>query len=455
MKGKWIDQKVEEQVIGSILSKLGAMDISLLKAEYFTNNTFRTIFEHAWQLWVEGSPVDLVSISGSLGKAGLLDFMGGMSYLSKMATETWSPAEDKHCRILQEYWQRRETDRILSSAHADLEKGVPVLDIIGTLDHKAFHVIQDNGKKNHLDKESDLEDVLDAILNPKPDDCVPTPWPSIDEMIGGYRPEELIIMAGRPGMGKTAMMVTAQRNLALRGIASLSFSMDMGRRQLWNRYYSQEANIPVNQLERAINFSNDVKDRLYEARDQLIQLPFWVDSHPYRTLSDIRMISRQMVIRNKVKVVFLDHIGKIRPEKSETRQEEVSKIAQGLKGLAKEFGLTVVALVQLNRMVEMQADKRPMMSHLRESGSIEQEADIILLNYRPEYYEMDTFPSGTPHGGKLAHGKVEIIGAKVRNGEASSRVLDFQGEYTLITEPELFEKGQQMTVPIQQIAVGL
>lgn len=437
MKQDWVDKKVESQVVGTILAKIGSLDLSLLKAEYFTDATFRTVFEHAWKLWIEGSPVDLVTVSGSLGKEGLLDFMGGMNYLAKLASDTFSPADDKHCKILQEYWQRRETNSILTSAQNDLKAGVPVLDVVGSLDHKAFHIIQDNGKKNHLDKESDLDDVLDAILNPKADDCIPTAWPSVDQMIGGYRPEEMIVMAGRPGMGKTAMMVTAQRDLGLRGIGSLAFSMDMGRRQLWNRYYSQEANIPVNELERARVFGDDVRAKLYDARDSLVKLPFWVDSHPYRTLSDIRMITRQMVLRHGIKVVFLDHIGKIKPEKSETRQEEVSKIAQGLKGLAKEFGLSVVALVQLNRAVEMTADKRPMMSHLRESGAIEQEADIILMSYRPEYYQMTSFANGM-----AADGKVEIIGAKVRNGEASSRVLDFHGEYTLITEPAMAISSQ-------------
>jgi replicative DNA helicase len=250
-------------------------------------------------------------------------------------------------------------------------------------------------------------------------------------MIGGYRGEEMIIFAGRPGMGKTAMMCTAQLELAKRGIPSLAFSMDMGRRQLWNRYFSQTAGVPVNELERGVQLEQSIVERLTEAKTELVEMPFWVDPYPYRTLSEMRSIIRQMVMRFGIKVVFIDHIGKIKTEKAETRQEEVSKFAQGLKALAKEFNITMVPLVQLNRMVEQRGDKRPMMSDLRESGSIEQEADIILLAYRPEYYNMETFPNGTSSAGKI-----EIIGSKVRNGEAGSRVLDFEGEYTRIIEKD-------------------
>lgn len=430
---QWTDLELERQILATLIMSSPRMDVSLLKGEYFNNQTHRTIFEHIHKLWVADEPIDLVSVSTALKDSGVSDYIAGdmtLTQLVKFLVDNhMHTSEDRHGAILRKLWQRRQVEQLLQTAAKKLDDGEPAQEIVAAFDQSVFHVLEEVGDKTHMDKRRELEESLNAILNPAVDDCIPTPWPSLNDMIGGYRGEEMIVFAGRPGMGKTAMMCTAQLDLARRGIPSLAFSMDMGRRQLWNRYFSQTANVPVKELEKGQQLEADIVERLHAAKDELVDMPFWVDPHPYRTISDIRTIIRQSVLRFGIKVVFIDHIGKIKAEKSEVRQEEVSKMAQGLKAMAKEFSITVVSLVQLNRMVEQRADKRPMMSDLRESGTIEQEADIILLAHRPEYYKIDTFPNGLSSAGK-----VEIIGSKVRNGEASSRVLDFEGEYTRIVE---------------------
>ena len=454
---QWSDLELDRQIIGTLIMCNERLDISLLKADYFVQPVHRTLLEHILLLWQNNKPIDFLTVSGSLKDAGVADYISGdktMLEMMRFIIDNYvTTAEDGHTLMLRGLWQRRQVERLLNDATTKLDQGTSTKEIIDQFDHSVFHVFEDVGNRTHLDKERELTMSLEAILNPKPDDCIPPPWPSINAMIGGYRAEEMIVFAGRPGMGKTAMMCTAQLELAKVGIASLAFSMDMGRRQLWNRYFSQTADVPVKELERGQHLDEKVVENLRQAKDTLVKLPFWVDPHPYRTLSEIRAIIRRSVLRHGIKVVFLDHIGKIRPEKSETRQEEVSKIAQGLKAIAKEFSITIVTLVQLNRMVEQRADKRPMMSDLRESGAIEQEADIILLAYRPEYYEMETFASGAS-----AVGKVEIIGAKVRNGESGSRVLDFEGEYTRILEkqPVVYSNGSmQNHLPPFAAAFGL
>lgn len=440
---QWIDLELERQILATLVMSSPRLDVSLLKGEYFSNQAHRTIFQHIHKLWLNDEPIDLISVNKALKDSGIADYIGGdmtLHQLVKFLVDNhMHTSEDRHSKVLRDLWQRRQIEQLLATATKKLDDGTPAQEIVTAFDQSVFHVLENASDTTHMDKRKELEDSLNAILNPAPDDCIPTPWPSLNTMIGGYRGEEMIVFAGRPGMGKTAMMCTAQLDLAKRGIASLAFSMDMGRRQLWNRYFSQTASVPVNQLEKGQQLEQEVIDRLHAAKDELVDLPFWVDPYPYRTLTDIRTIIRQSVLRYGIKVVFLDHIGKIKPEKSETRQEEVSKMAQGLKAMAKEFSIAIVALVQLNRMVEQRADKRPMMSDLRESGTIEQEADIILLAHRPEYYNMDTFPNGLSSAGK-----VEIIGSKVRNGEAGSRVLDFEGEYTRIIERS---NGSDLVLP--------
>jgi replicative DNA helicase len=226
------------------------------------------------------------------------------------------------------------------------------------------------------------------------------------------------------------LMVTAQRDLALRSIPSLCFSLDMGRKQLWSRYISQCSNISVSHLESGKLFDDTQVQTIQTAVNELKSLPMWVDTDPYHTLAEIRMITRQMVLKHKIQVVFIDHLGKIRPEKANSREQEVSIIVQGLKALAKEFNITIVSLVQLNRNVELRSDKRPMLSDLRESGSIEQEADIVLMSYRPEYYNLHTFEDGIT----VAKNRMEVIAAKVRNGIPGSVILDFVGDLTLVSE---------------------
>jgi replicative DNA helicase len=204
----------------------------------------------------------------------------------------------------------------------------------------------------------------------------------------------------------------------------------MGRKQLWSRYISQCSNISVSHLESGKLFDDTQVQTIQTAVNELKSLPMWVDTDPYHTLAEIRMITRQMVLKHKIQVVFIDHLGKIRPEKANSREQEVSIIVQGLKALAKEFNITIVSLVQLNRNVELRADKRPMLSDLRESGSIEQEADIVLMSYRPEYYNLHTFEDGIT----VAKNRMEVIAAKVRNGIPGSVILDFVGDLTLVSE---------------------
>ena len=427
---QWVDADLEALIIGSLLASTALYDHSLVRSEYFTFQAYRTIWSVAFQEWVAGKPVDLVTVTSALQRSGLLDMVGGSKSLARLAADTPVAATQRHVSILASLYQRRSTESALKNALAELaNEKMMIKDIIGKLDQQVLDAVIDH-TNTHLNKDKELDEIANKIINPNDGDCIATAWPSLDRLIGGYRPEELVLMAGRPAMGKTALMVTAQRDLALRGIPSMTFSLDMGKKQLWARYISQAANISVASLETGTALGDKEIAAIRRAVNELKDLPMWVDTNPYRTISEIRMITRQMVMQHGIKIVFVDHLGKIKPEKANSREQEVSVIVQALKGMAKEFNLTVVSLVQLNRQVELRADKRPMLSDLRESGSIEQEADIVLMSHRPEYYNHPTFSDGyTP-----AKNRMEVIAAKVRNGSTGGVILDFHGHLTMVAE---------------------
>jgi replicative DNA helicase len=427
---EWVDVQLESMVLGTFLTHPTSFDPTLVKPDFFTIQHMRTIWTVAFQEWIGGRPIDLVTVTGALQREGLLDMVGGASNVAKLAANIPTLATDRHLKILTDLWQRRVTYYALKHAMQDLQHGKSsIKDIVASVDQSVLDVVAD-AAQTHLNKDKELDEIADKIFNPQHGDCIQTAWPSLDKLIGGYRPEELVLMAGRPAMGKTALMVTAQRDLAIRGIPSVCFSLDMGKKQLWSRYISQGSGISVSKLESGASFTDEDIYTIKKSVEDLKTMPMWVDTNPYHTLGEIRMIVRQMVLKHGIKIVFIDHLGKIRPEKANSREQEVSVIVQGLKALAKEFNLTVVSLVQLNRQVEMRADKRPMLSDLRESGSIEQEADIVLMSYRPEYYNISTFNDGiTP-----ADNRMEVIAAKVRNGTPGGVILDFHGSLTYVTE---------------------
>jgi replicative DNA helicase len=428
--GEWIDRDLEALVLGTFLADSKRLDPTLVNPEIFTLQPYKTIWSVAFQEWTAGNPVDLVTVTSALQRDGLLNLVGGAGTIAKMMADCPISATDKHIKILTDLWQKRCTFYALNNALQELRSGkTSIKELVSKVDQTVLEVVADHSY-SHLNKDKELDEIADKIFNPVSGDCIGTAWPSLDKLIGGYRPEELVLMAGRPAMGKTALMVTAQRDLALRGIPSVCFSLDMGRKQLWSRYISQGADISVSTLESGAAFNDEEVTRIKGAVGELKDLPMWVDTDPYHTLAEIRMITRQMVLKHGVKVVFIDHLGKIRPEKANSREQEVSVIVQGLKALAKEFNLTVISLVQLNRQVEMRADKRPMLSDLRESGSIEQEADIVLMSYRPEYYNLPTFEDGVT----LAKNRMEVIAAKVRNGIPGGVILNFQGHLTKVEE---------------------
>ncbi len=433
MDGTTVETKeieLEKLIIGGTIAQKNQYDMSLVRVEYFKHPLYKTLWSVIRGLWVRSQPIDLMTVSTELEMQGMLGAAGGHVALVKLASEPYVNVEDRHIQILKDIWERRATVDLLEKALVEArEPKAKVKDILQSLDKHTFELCSGTESK-HLSKESELDDVLDSLLTPDSNPCIATPWSGMNKLMGGYRPEELVIIAGRPGMGKTALMVTGQIALAKDGIPSMTFSLDMGRKQLWNRYISQMASIGVKDLEIGREFDNEERAKLVLAASDLKVMPLWVDTHPYRTISDIRMMVRQMVMKHQIKVVFIDHIGKILPDKSGSREQEVSGIVQSLKSLSKEFGITIVAMAQLNRGVEYREDKRPMISDLRESGAIEQEADIVLLAFRPEYYQMDTFPDKlTP-----AANTMELIAGKVRNGPTGSALLRFNGAITKLEE---------------------
>ena len=337
MEGTNVETKeieLEKLIIGGTIAQKNQYDMSLVKAEYFKHPLYKTLWTVIRGLWVRSQPIDLMTVSTELEMQGLLGAAGGHAALVKLATEPFVHVEDRHVQILKDIWERRATVELLETALSQArEPKSKVKEVLQTLDKHTFEICSGTESK-HLSKEAELDDVLESLLTPASNPCIPTPWSGMNKLVGGYRPEELMIIAGRPGMGKTALMVTGQIALAKEKIPSMTFSLDMGRKQLWNRYISQMAGIGVKDLETGREFDNEERAKLVLAASDLKVLPFWVDTYPYRTISDIRMMVRQMVMKHQIQVVYIDHIGKILPDKSASREQEVSNIVQSLKSMS-------------------------------------------------------------------------------------------------------------------------
>lgn len=424
------------------IAVLGAMMLSreaisraqaLLEVQSFYDPRHRIIFEALINLNDKGLNGDLISLKEHLKNRGVLDEIGGVKYLAEISSQTPTAALiDNHCRIVQEKYLKRRlievAGDILRNAY---DETTDALEEIDAAEAQIFSIAEKLLHKNYSTMRTLAHEAYELIvrLSQRSNDGLSglaTGFIELDQMLGGLQNSDLIIVAARPSMGKTAFALSMVRNIVVgQKIPVAFFSLEMTALQLVIRLLSAEAQINQQKI-RTGRISSDDNAKIITALGRLADAPLFIDDTAGLSLMELRAKARRLKYEHNIKLIVIDYLQLIHPPKAESREREISIISQSLKNLAKELDIPVVALAQLNRLVENRADKRPMLSDLRESGSIEQDADVVMFINRPEVYKIMKYEDGTP-----TENTAEIIIGKQRNGPTGIKRLAFTKEYAL------------------------
>ena len=440
--------EAEQAVLGGLLIDPVAWDqvADVAGAEDFYRNDHRLIFAALAELTASGKPMDVVTVSEQLQRRGQLDEAGGLAYLGTLARDTPTAANVRaYAQIVRERALMRQLihagREIAGSAFAN--SGLSARDLVDQAEARVFEIAEQGsrGRQGAMRVNLLLPSLIDKIddwhANPNAMRGLASGFTEFDRITGGMRPGDLIIIAGRPSMGKTTLAVNIAEYAAVNPDIRASvviFSMEMPTEQLLTRMLSSIGHVPLNAI-RSGKISDEDWVRVTAATSQLAEARIFIDETPSLTPTELRARARRLKRENKgLDLIIIDYLQLMQvPGTKENRATEIAEISRGLKALAKELGVPVIALSQLNRGVEQRTEKKPVMSDLRESGAIEQDADLILLIYREEVYDKNT----------TKRGMAEIDIAKHRNGEIGPFLLTFQGPYTRFVNylPESYAEG--------------
>jgi replicative DNA helicase len=429
--------EAEQSVLGGLLLEASALDkiSDLMTDDDFYRQEHRLIFRQIVSLSEQAKPVDVITVAEALEIAGELDKVGGLPYLGGLAQNVPSAA---NIRRYGEIVRERSIMRKLAEVGSDIASsaynptGRDAAQLLDEAESKVFEIAEagSKGKQGFVGMPPLLSQVVERIEtlyardNPSDITGTATGFTDLDRKTSGLQAGDLIIIAGRPSMGKTALAVNIAENVAMDSNKPVAiFSMEMGATQLAMRMLGSVGKLNQQDL-RTGRLQDDDWGRLTHALGKLNDAPIHIDESAALSSLDLRARSRRLHRQNNglglIVVDYLQLMSSNVGKPSENRATEISEISRSLKALAKELHVPVIALSQLNRSLEQRTDKRPVMSDLRESGAIEQDADLILFIYRDEVYNPDS-----PH-----QGKAEIIIGKQRNGPIGKIELLFRGEYT-------------------------
>ncbi len=426
--------EAEQSVLGGLMLEEAAWDkiADVLTAEDFYRHDHRLIFQAISELVANQQPVDVVTVSEHLESQGRLEEAGGLAYLGALAKNTPSAANiHAYAEIVREKAVLRALIRVGQeiTEQAFQPQGRPVSELLDAAEQAVFHIAEQGargraGFTNIKDLLTRAVDRIDALFQQdNPITGVATGFADFDEMTSGLQPSDLIIVAGRPSMGKTTFAMNIAEHVAVReGLPVAVFSMEMPGEQLAMRLMSSLGRIDQHKV-RTGRLEDDDWPKLTMAVGELAEAPLFIDDTPALTPNELRARARRLARENggKLGLIVIDYLQLMQVAgHSENRAGEISEISRSLKGLAKELDVPVIALSQLNRSLEQRPNKRPVMSDLRESGAIEQDADVIVFIYRDEVYNEDSPDKGT----------AEIIIGKQRNGPIGTLRLTFLGQYT-------------------------
>jgi|TARA_Y100000389_G_scaffold107954_1_gene105016 replicative DNA helicase len=424
---------LEEVVLGAMMIDKKGVDavIDILHPYAFYKEAHQFVFEAIVKLFENTEPIDLLTVSSKLKSEGRLDKVGGDYYLVQLTQKVSSSAHiEYHARIiLQKYIQRsliKISTEIIEDSYDETQD---VFDLLDTAESKLYDVTQGNIKKSTETAQSlviQAKKKIEEISNKDGLSGVPSGFSDVDKLTSGWQPSDLVIIAARPGMGKTALTLSMARNMAVaKNIPVAFFSLEMSSIQLITRLISSETGLSSEKL-RTGNLEKFEWEQLNVKVSSLENAPLYIDDTPSLSIFDLRAKARRLSSQYGIKLIVIDYLQLMTAggsNKNGNREQEISTISRNLKALAKELNVPVIALSQLSRAVETRGgSKRPILSDLRESGAIEQDADIVSFIYRPEYYKIDEWDDEerTP-----STGQAEFIVAKHRNGGLSNIRLKF------------------------------
>ena len=447
--------EMETAVLGALMNEQDAFGqvAEILRPESFYDHKNQLVYEAIRDLAAQQKPVDVITVVEQLDQKGNLEDVGGMQYVAALSDAVISSAHiEYHARIIQQKFLARQLITYASriQQHA-FNPGTDVDDLMQEAEGKLFELSQSNMKKDYTQINPVIKEAYDMLQRAaaRTDGLsgLSSGFERLDKMTSGWQNSDLIIIAARPAMGKTAFVISMIRKMAVdMKIPCAMFSLEMANVQLVNRLIVNVCEITGEKIKSG-QLAPYEWSQLDTRITQLYDAPIYVDDTPSLSVFELRTKARRLVREHGVKIIMIDYLQLMNASGMSygSRQEEVSTISRSLKQLAKELNIPIIALSQLNRGVESREGpdgKRPQLSDLRESGAIEQDADMVCFIHRPEYYKIYQDEKG-----RDLHGKAEIIIAKHRNGAVGDVLLEFRGEFARFSDPD---ENRYVPVPGEQ-----
>jgi len=422
--------EAEQSVLGAILLSDRVMFALVieegLKPEDFYREKHRLVYGAMLELYDQSEPIDVLTVADALRAKGRLDDTGGQATIDGLAAAVPAAGHARrYARIVREHALMR---RLLATTYeiqsSVASAGAPPREIVERAERAMLEVAHDDRQKDFRSVEEVLHDELDKLHRLSLQGTALTGTPSgfkdLDELTGGFQPGNLVIIAARPSMGKSALVTNMAENAAIEHNAPVAlFSLEMSETELAQRFVASQARIKGEELRKG-RVAEHKWAKIIAASQRLAKAPLYIDDSSDAGLLEIRAKARRLHQQHGLGLIIVDYLQLMRPDgRTENRVEQIGQMSRGLKILARELDCPVIALSQLNRGVEQRTDKRPVLSDLRESGSIEQDADLVAFIYRDEYYDKES----------EREGEADIIIAKHRNGAIGEVTLTFQKEY--------------------------
>ena len=436
--------EVERAVLGALMNDRDAYAVvcEILSPESFYEQRNQLIYSAIRDLSIAEKPVDVLTVTDELERQGSLDKVGGAIYIADLSNKVASSANiEYHARIIAHKFLARQLISFASDIETKAFDGsMDIDDLMQDAEGSLFELSRRNMKKHYTQIDPVISNAVEVIqkaaANKDGLTGVPTGYHKLDNITSGWQASDLVIIAGRPAMGKTSFALSMAKNIAADYKVPMAFfSLEMSNVQLVNRLISNCCEIQGSKILNG-QLKPDEWERLDKRLNNLIGSPLYVDDTPGLSVFELRTKARRLVRDHGVKIIMIDYLQLMNANgmRFSSRQEEVSTISRSLKQIAKELDIPILALSQLNRGVESREGlegKRPQLSDLRESGAIEQDADMVLFVHRPEYYHIYQ-----DENGRDLHGMAQIVIAKHRKGATGDVLLNFRGEFTRFENPE-------------------
>ncbi len=420
---------LDREAIGLVVQIIGRD-----RSDMFYRHDHRLLYEAVVDLYERNEPIDLIVLENELRRRNHLEAVNGRDYLIELHESVPSAANaEYYARIVRDKAMLRDligaTGAIMQSAYEDSEPAQTILD---QAEQKLFEVTEQRVSGHALPIRDFLDETFAQISDPDLMNGLPTGFTTIDHMTGGFQDGDLVIVAARPSMGKTAFGISLLEHIGIdenqrRGYPCVFFSLEMSKLLIAQRLLCSRARVDMSRLRRGQLNDREIS-LLHAAHGEMRDAPIYVDDSPGMSVMEVRAKARRLKMMHDIRIIFIDYLQLMHdPSNRESRQQEISAISRGLKALARELEIPVIALAQLNRQVEGRSTNRPRMSDLRESGAIEQDADVIMLLHREEYY-LDK-KGGDGAVDPSIRGQAEVIIDKQRNGPTGVAELHFTPQF--------------------------